>query len=97
MILKIVEYYIILFGTLFVMRSIVKMMAPMTSASLMFFIYLSSYLILLGLEIRLQLLRKATDKEIKKAPFRFSFWACVGFGILITFYQMGIQNSSLQL
>ena len=66
LILKIFIYYIILFGTLFVMRSAVKMMAPMTMASLMFFIYLGSYLVLLVLEIGSQLSKKASEKDIKK-------------------------------
>jgi len=42
-------------------------------------------LILLGLEIRSQLLRKATEKEVRKAAFWFSFGAGVCLGMFTTF------------
>lgn len=87
LILKIIIYYIILFMTLFVIRSKIIILPPMATASLMLFIYLASYLVLLTLEIRFQLKKKAPEKDIKKAAFWFSSWAWAGFGILFTFYK----------
>jgi hypothetical protein len=65
----------------------VRIMAPVTVASLMLFIYLSSYLGLLVLEIRSRLSKGAPEEDIKKASFWFSSWAWVGFGMLFTFYR----------
>ncbi len=69
------------------MRSMTRMITPMIVASIMLFIYLSSYLGLLVLEIRFRISKGAPEKDVKKASFWFSSWAWVGVGMLFTFYR----------
>ena len=89
MIVKIIIYYLIIFGLLYEGRELKlldKLFGPVTITIMIFFIYVASYLLLLGLEIVGQLARKATPGEIKKAAFWFSFGAGTCWGILPTFY-----------
>lgn len=86
MIVKIIIYYLILYGVLFGMRKIVGG-DPVILGGLIPLTYIGSYLVLLGFEINTQRAKKANNKEIRKAAFWFSFWAGVGFGTVTTFYR----------
>ena len=85
MIIKIIIYFLVVFGATFWFIS--TKMDPGTFAVSILLIYIGTFLILLGLEIRSQLLRKVTEKEVRKAAFWFSFWVGVCLGMLITFYR----------
>jgi RsiW-degrading membrane proteinase PrsW (M82 family) len=85
MIIKIIIYFLFVFGATFGLLS--TKIDPGTFAVSILLLYIGSFLILLGLEIRSQLLRKVAKKEIRKAAFWFSFWVGVCLGTLTTFYR----------
>jgi hypothetical protein len=91
MIKRIFIYIAILYITLFGLR-IMAGEKPALELLLFFtclllLMYLGSYLIILGFEIKSRLSRTATREEIRKAAFWFSFWAGVGLATITTFYR----------
>lgn len=56
---------------------------------LLILLFLISYLVFLGLELKAKLSKKTTYKKIKQTAFLFSFWIGVCFALLIPFMEGG--------
>jgi len=88
MIIKIIIFYIIVFGILFEEREyrvLQTLMQPRALGFFLVFIYVGSFLLLFGLELKAKLSKNIPYKKIKKAAFFFSFWAGVCFVLFIPF------------
>ena len=91
-IIKIIIFYIIVFGVLFGERKyrVLQLhMEPGVAGILLILLLVISYLVLLGLELKAKVSRKSTYKKIKKAAFFFSFWIGICFALLIPFMDGG--------
>jgi hypothetical protein len=60
-------------------------MQPRALGFFLVFIYIGSFLLLFGLELRAKLSKSVTYKKLKRAAFSFSFWAGVCFALFIPF------------
>jgi hypothetical protein len=87
-IIKIIIFYVIVFGILFEEREyrvLQKLMQAKTLGIFLAFIYIGSFLLLFGLELRAKLLKNISYKKLKQAAFFFSFWVGVCFALFIPF------------
>jgi hypothetical protein len=93
MLIKIVIYFIIIFGTLFLERQYQIVQTTVRPDLFYVPIYIIAYLLLLGLELRSKISKKGY-KSLKRTGFVFSFWVGVSWGVFITCMK-GYPNFSL--
>ena len=85
MIIKVIVYFIAVLTTTYGLKS--TEMDPGTFAVSIPLLYIGAFLILLGVQIRGQLLRNAREKEVRKTAFLFSLGVGISLGLLTTFYR----------